>query len=122
MLQQEQRVVDFEKLKESPEAFSGFDVGFCCVGTTRRVAGSAVRLYLVYRILLSLFRFWWRSADTFQSKEILVLVIVPILANKLFRKCSTLIAGFYWISATRLLNVYSRFRTHATCILLSVYY
>ena len=76
MLQQEQRVVDFEKLKESPEAFSGFDVGFCCVGTTRRVAGSAVRLYLVYRILLSLFRFWWRSADTFQSKEILVLVIV----------------------------------------------
>ena len=70
MLQQEQRVVDFEKLKESPEVFSGFDVGFCCVGTTRRVAGSAVSLYLVYRILLSLFRFCWRSADTFEVKKL----------------------------------------------------
>lgn len=34
--------MDYEKLAELKDEFSGFDVGFCCMGTTRRDAGSAV--------------------------------------------------------------------------------
>jgi len=30
----EQKVVDFDKLDESKDAFEGLDVGFCCLGTT----------------------------------------------------------------------------------------
>ncbi|XP_067936050.1 oxidoreductase HTATIP2-like [Watersipora subatra] len=37
----EQRVIDYEKLKDLAGEFSGFDVGFCCLGTTRKEAGSA---------------------------------------------------------------------------------
>jgi len=37
----EQRVVDFDNLEKHKEAFSGFDVVFCCLGTTRKDAGSA---------------------------------------------------------------------------------
>ena len=39
---QEQRVVDFENLDQHKEEFSGFDVVFCCLGTTRSAAGSKV--------------------------------------------------------------------------------
>lgn len=35
-----QEVVDFEKLDEYAPAFQGHDVGFCCLGTTRRKAGA----------------------------------------------------------------------------------
>lgn len=35
-----QEVVDFEKLDEYASAFQGHDVGFCCLGTTRRKAGA----------------------------------------------------------------------------------
>ena len=41
---QEQRVVDFEKLDQHKEEFSGFDVVFCCLGTTRSAAGSKVSI------------------------------------------------------------------------------
>ncbi|NXL86508.1 HTAI2 Oxidoreductase, partial [Alectura lathami] len=36
-----QVVVDFERLGEHADAFRGHDVGFCCLGTTRRKAGAA---------------------------------------------------------------------------------
>ena len=37
----EQKVVDFEKLEESiGQELSGCEVGFCCLGTTRKQAGS----------------------------------------------------------------------------------
>ncbi|NWJ08311.1 HTAI2 Oxidoreductase, partial [Crypturellus undulatus] len=32
-------VVDFERLNEHAAAFQGYDVGFCCLGTTRAKAG-----------------------------------------------------------------------------------
>uniref|UniRef100_A0A6I8PLW9 HIV-1 Tat interactive protein 2 n=1 Tax=Ornithorhynchus anatinus TaxID=9258 RepID=A0A6I8PLW9_ORNAN len=35
-----QEVVDFEKLDEHSSAFQGYDVGFCCLGTTKAKAGS----------------------------------------------------------------------------------
>ncbi|XP_006892073.1 PREDICTED: oxidoreductase HTATIP2-like [Elephantulus edwardii] len=35
-----QEVVDFEKLDEYAAAFQGHDVGFCCLGTTRKKAGA----------------------------------------------------------------------------------
>lgn len=34
--------MDYEKLNECKDVFSGIDVGFCCLGTTKRDAGSAV--------------------------------------------------------------------------------
>ncbi|KAI5762413.1 HTATIP2 [Gulo gulo luscus] len=34
-----QEVVDFEKLDDYASAFQGHDVGFCCLGTTRKKAG-----------------------------------------------------------------------------------
>lgn len=37
----EQTVIDdFDKLSESADAFKGFDVGFCCLGTTRGKSGA----------------------------------------------------------------------------------
>uniref|UniRef100_A0A8C6BYW6 Protein HTATIP2 n=1 Tax=Monodon monoceros TaxID=40151 RepID=A0A8C6BYW6_MONMO len=35
-----QEVVDFEKLDDYASAFQGHDVGFCCLGTTRKKAGA----------------------------------------------------------------------------------
>ncbi|XP_055991640.1 oxidoreductase HTATIP2 isoform X2 [Sorex fumeus] len=35
-----QEVVDFEKLDDYSSAFQGHDVGFCCLGTTRKKAGA----------------------------------------------------------------------------------
>uniref|UniRef100_A0A8D0Q6G3 Protein HTATIP2 n=2 Tax=Sus scrofa TaxID=9823 RepID=A0A8D0Q6G3_PIG len=35
-----QEVVDFEKLDDYASAFQGHEVGFCCLGTTRRKAGA----------------------------------------------------------------------------------
>ncbi|XP_062950193.1 oxidoreductase HTATIP2 [Cynocephalus volans] len=35
-----QEVVDFEKLEDYASAFQGHDVGFCCLGTTRKKAGA----------------------------------------------------------------------------------
>ncbi|XP_048216437.1 oxidoreductase HTATIP2 isoform X2 [Perognathus longimembris pacificus] len=35
-----QEVVDFEKLDDYTSAFQGHDVGFCCLGTTRKKAGA----------------------------------------------------------------------------------
>lgn len=35
----EQAVVDFDKLTDSADVFKGFDVGYCCLGTTRHKAG-----------------------------------------------------------------------------------
>lgn len=35
-----QEVVDFEKLDDYAAAFQGHDVGFCCLGTTRKKAGA----------------------------------------------------------------------------------
>ncbi|XP_052801768.1 oxidoreductase HTATIP2-like [Mya arenaria] len=37
----EQVVVDFEKLEEYQDAFTGCDTGICCLGTTRGKVGSA---------------------------------------------------------------------------------
>lgn len=37
---QEQRVVDFENLDAHADSFKNFDVGYCCLGTTRRQAGA----------------------------------------------------------------------------------
>jgi len=41
---QEQRIVDFENLDTYADAFKNFDVGYCCLGTTRAKSG-AVSLY-----------------------------------------------------------------------------
>jgi oxidoreductase len=35
-----ERIVDFERLEEYASAFEGFDVGFCCLGTTRAKSGA----------------------------------------------------------------------------------
>jgi len=35
----ENTIVDFDKLDESADKFKGFDVGFCCLGTTKGKAG-----------------------------------------------------------------------------------
>ncbi|XP_054998319.1 oxidoreductase HTATIP2 isoform X2 [Sorex araneus] len=35
-----QEIVDFEKLDDYSSAFQGHDVGFCCLGTTRKKAGA----------------------------------------------------------------------------------
>ena len=37
---QEQRVVDFENLDAHADAFKNFDVGYCCLGTTRAQSGA----------------------------------------------------------------------------------
>jgi len=36
----DERIVDFERLEEYASAFEGFDVGFCCLGTTRAKSGA----------------------------------------------------------------------------------
>ncbi len=36
----EQEIVDFEKLEDYGQAFEGFDVGYCCLGTTKGKSGS----------------------------------------------------------------------------------
>ena len=36
----QQEIVDFEQLEQSSSAFSGVDTAFCCLGTTRAVAGA----------------------------------------------------------------------------------
>ena len=36
----EEKIVDFERLEEFASAFEGFDVGFCCLGTTRAKSGA----------------------------------------------------------------------------------
>ena len=35
----EQKIVDFDKLDESKDAFADADLAFCCLGTTRAKAG-----------------------------------------------------------------------------------
>jgi oxidoreductase len=39
-LNQEQRVVDFEKLDDYADSFKDIDVGYCALGTTRAQAGA----------------------------------------------------------------------------------
>lgn len=36
----EQKIVDFEKLQDYASTFTGFDVGYCCLGTTRGKSGT----------------------------------------------------------------------------------
>jgi len=54
---QEQVVVDFENIGAYADAFKNFDVGYCCLGTTRGQSG-AVSLYhlivamIVYRHMI----------------------------------------------------------------------
>ena len=35
----DQRVIDFDKIEEFSESFKGFDVGYCCLGTTKGKSG-----------------------------------------------------------------------------------
>lgn len=35
----EQRVIDFDKIGDFTDSFQGFDVGYCCLGTTKAKAG-----------------------------------------------------------------------------------
>jgi len=44
---QEQRIVDFENLDAHADALKNFDVGYCCLGTTRGQSG-AVRFTFTY--------------------------------------------------------------------------
>ena len=37
----EQEVVDFDKLQEYEKVFEGFDVGYCCLGTTKGKSGTS---------------------------------------------------------------------------------
>jgi len=37
--EQEQKVVDFDKIEEYQDAFKGIDTGFCALGTTRGKSG-----------------------------------------------------------------------------------
>jgi len=54
---QEQRVVDFENLDAYADAFKNFDIGYCCLGTTRQQSGAVslclfsgtVRCYNLYQ-------------------------------------------------------------------------
>lgn len=39
---QEEKIVDFDRLNDHKEAFSGCDVGFNCLGTTRAKSGGKV--------------------------------------------------------------------------------
>ena len=39
---QEQRVIDFENLDAYADAFKNFDVGYCCIGTTRAQSGAVI--------------------------------------------------------------------------------
>lgn len=41
----EQIVIDMEKLDDYKSAFTSQDVAFCCFGTTRKAAGSAVGVF-----------------------------------------------------------------------------
>lgn len=43
----EQKIVDFEKLKDSADAFKGHHIGFSALGSTRAKAGSAEAFYRV---------------------------------------------------------------------------
>lgn len=52
-LVQNQEVVDFEKLDDYASAFQGHDVGFCCLGTTRKKAGAVRKKYTFFPFLLS---------------------------------------------------------------------
>ena len=36
----EQNVIDFDKMEESASVFEGFDVGYCCLGTTKAKSGA----------------------------------------------------------------------------------
>uniref|UniRef100_A0A8C3W355 Protein HTATIP2 n=1 Tax=Catagonus wagneri TaxID=51154 RepID=A0A8C3W355_9CETA len=49
-----QEVVDFEKLDDYTSAFQGHDVGFCCLGTTRKKAGAVSK---------KLFPFLWEISE-----------------------------------------------------------
>ena len=44
----QQRIVDFDTLEASKEAFAGVDVAFCCLGTTRAQAGAAGFVKVTY--------------------------------------------------------------------------
>ena len=44
----QQRVVDFDTLEASREAFAGVDAAFCCLGTTRGQAGAAGFVKVTY--------------------------------------------------------------------------
>lgn len=40
----EKRIIDFEKVEEEVSGLRGYDYMFSCFGTTRKDAGSAVRI------------------------------------------------------------------------------
>uniref|UniRef100_A0A8C9CF68 Protein HTATIP2 n=1 Tax=Phocoena sinus TaxID=42100 RepID=A0A8C9CF68_PHOSS len=48
-----QEVVDFEKLDDYASAFQGHDVGFCCLGTTRKKAGAVRKESTLFPFLWS---------------------------------------------------------------------
>ena len=37
----DQCIVDFDKLEDYAHVFEGFDIGFCCLGTTKGKSGTA---------------------------------------------------------------------------------
>lgn len=45
-----QEVVDFEKLDDYASAFQGHDVGFCCLGTTRKKAGAVRKKNILFSL------------------------------------------------------------------------
>jgi len=47
---QEQRLVDFESLDAHADAFKNFDVGYCCLGTTRRQSGAVCSHAFISRL------------------------------------------------------------------------
>ena len=44
----QQKIVDFDTLEASREAFAGVDAAFCCLGTTRAQAGAAGFVKVTY--------------------------------------------------------------------------
>jgi oxidoreductase len=47
---QEQRVIDFDKIEDHKAEFAGFNVGYCCLGTTRGKSGADVRHFILLSI------------------------------------------------------------------------
>jgi len=39
---QEQKVIDFDDIESHSSVFSGLDVGYCCLGTTRGKSGKVI--------------------------------------------------------------------------------
>jgi len=76
---QEQRIVDFDHLDKYVDEFKNFDVGYCCLGARRRIAG-AVSLHHLFHFYI---------AALCQRRMYAVIVCLSVCASVTSR-CSTM--------------------------------